>query len=102
MERCPQKLLASHHPRPPNSLATSGNGIAEEYSKRPSPLDWQFASQTLRWCQLSFRSTESIKAENLFLRRQLALCVERSIKPRRVNPVTRISLTMLSRKTKMA
>src|SRR5450631_3479670 len=53
--------------------------------------------ETLRWWRLAFRSTRSIKAENLFLRRQLALCVERGIKPRRVDPVTRISLTFLSR-----
>jgi putative transposase len=52
---------------------------------------------TLRWWRLAFRSTRSIKAENLFLRRQLALYVERGIKPRRVDPVTRISLTFLSR-----
>src|ERR1039457_2200901 len=52
---------------------------------------------TLRWWRLAFRSTRSIKAENLFLRRQLALYVERGIKPRRVDPVTRISLALLSR-----
>ena len=52
---------------------------------------------TLRWWRLAFRSTRSIKAENLFLRRQLALYVKRGIKPRRVDPVTRISLTFLSR-----
>ena len=43
------------------------------------------------------RSTQSIKTENLFLRRQLALYVERGIKPRRIDSVTRISLTILSR-----
>jgi hypothetical protein len=52
---------------------------------------------TLRWWRLAFRSTRSIKAENLFLRRQLALYVERGVKPRRIDPVTRISLTFLSR-----
>jgi putative transposase len=52
---------------------------------------------TLRWWRLAFRSTRSIKAENLFLRRQLALYVERGVKPRRIDPVTRISLTLLSR-----
>jgi putative transposase len=36
-------------------------------------------------------------AENLFLRRQLALYVERGVKSRRVDPVTRISLALLSR-----
>ena len=31
----------------------------------------------LRWVVLLFRSTESVHAENLFLRRQLALYIER-------------------------
>ena len=44
-----------------------------------------------------FRSSRSIKAENLFLRRQLALYVERGVKPQRIDPVTRIGLTLLSR-----
>ena len=46
---------------------------------------------------LSFRSTKSIEAEHLFLRRQLALYVERGIKRRRIDPVTRIPLAFLSR-----
>jgi len=33
----------------------------------------------------------------LFLRRQLALYVERGVKPRRIDPVRRISLAILSR-----
>ena len=57
----------------------------------------QLIGDTLRWWRLTFRSTQSIKAENLFLRRQLALYVERGVKPRRIDPVTRISLAILSR-----
>jgi putative transposase len=57
----------------------------------------QLIGETLRWFRLAFRSTQSIKAENLFLRRQLALYVERGVKPRRVDPVTRILLAFLSR-----
>ena len=57
----------------------------------------QLMGETLRWFRLAFRSTQSVKAENLFLRRQLALYVERGVKPRRVDPVTRISLALLSR-----
>ena len=52
---------------------------------------------TFRWLRLSVRSSRSIKAENLFLRRQLALYIERGIKPRRIDQVTRIALTLLSR-----
>ena len=51
----------------------------------------------LCWLRLSFRSTQSIEAEKLFLRRQLALYVERGTKPRRVGPVTRVQLAFLSR-----
>ncbi len=46
---------------------------------------------------LSIRSRRSLEAENLFLRRQLALYKERGIKPRRVDAATRISLALLSR-----
>ena len=51
----------------------------------------------LRWCGLAFRSTHSVQAENLFLRRQLALYIERGMKPRRMGPATRIALAWLSR-----
>jgi putative transposase len=54
-------------------------------------------AETLRWMQLAFRSSRSIRAENLFLRRQLALYIERGVKPPRVDAVTRIGLTLLSR-----
>jgi len=57
----------------------------------------QLVAEKLRWGQLAFRSGRSIKAENLFLRRQLALYIERGVKPRRIDPVTRIALTPLSR-----
>ena len=57
----------------------------------------QLVAETLRWGRLAFPSSRSIKAENLFLRRQLALYIERGVKPRRIDPVTRIALTLLSR-----
>ena len=49
------------------------------------------------WFALAFRSRSSLQAEVLFLRRQLALYVERGVKPRRIGAATRVSLTMLSR-----
>ena len=52
----------------------------------------QRIGETIRWRRLTFRSTQSVKAENLFLRRQFALYVGRSIKPRRIDPATRVSL----------
>jgi hypothetical protein len=38
-------------------------------------------AEALRWVLLAFRSSQSIQAENLFLRRQLALYVERRVNP---------------------
>lgn len=57
----------------------------------------QVAADVGRWWTLAFRSTRSISAENLFLRRQLALYIERGMKPRRIVSVTRIALVILSR-----
>jgi hypothetical protein len=39
----------------------------------------------------------ALAAENLFLRKQLALYQERCVKPRRPNPATRVILVLLSR-----
>lgn len=55
------------------------------------------ASDLLRWVLLVFRSHQSLQAEVLFLRRQLALYVERGAKPRRIDAATRVSLALLSR-----
>jgi hypothetical protein len=57
----------------------------------------QLAIGAVRWCGLVLRSQRSIEAENLFLRRQLALYVERGVKPRRVDQFSRIALALLSR-----
>ena len=46
---------------------------------------------------LSLRPRRSVEAENLFLRRQLALYQERCVKPRRVDAPTRVSLAVFSR-----
>jgi hypothetical protein len=51
----------------------------------------------LRWVVLLFRSTESVQTENLFLRRQLALYIERGVQPRPVDAATRVSLAVLAR-----
>jgi transposase InsO family protein len=45
----------------------------------------------------TFRSRAQLAAENLFLRKQLALYLERQIKPHRANDATRITLVALSR-----
>jgi putative transposase len=46
---------------------------------------------------LSVRPRRSVEAENLFLRRELALYQGRGIKPRRIDAATRVSLALLSR-----
>jgi putative transposase len=50
----------------------------------------------MRWLWLTLRSTSAIEAENLFLRRQLVLYVERGVRPRRIDSITRIALTILT------
>ena len=45
---------------------------------------------------LSVIPRRSVEAENLFLRRELALYQERGVKPRRVDAATRVSLALLS------
>jgi hypothetical protein len=64
---------------------------------RVSGILIEFVADMLRWLRLAFRSSQSIQAENLFLRRQLALYIERGVKPRRIDAVTRIDLYLLSR-----
>jgi putative transposase len=51
----------------------------------------------LRFFVLSLRFESSLAAENLFLRKQLALYQERRIKPRRTSHPTRLTLLWLSR-----
>ena len=43
---------------------------------------------SIRWALLLCRSTNSIRAENLFLRRQLALYIERGARPGRIDAAT--------------
>lgn len=57
---------------------------------------FQLVDDALRWWALAFRSSRSIKAENLFLRRPLELYIERGARPRRIDSVTRIRLSVLS------
>ena len=51
----------------------------------------------LRLLSSAVRSHTHLAAENLFLRKQLALYVERQVKPRRADDATRITLVALSR-----
>lgn len=51
----------------------------------------------LRFIRLSLRPHCAVAAENLFLRKQLALYLERQVKPRRARDATRFTLVWLSR-----
>jgi hypothetical protein len=51
----------------------------------------------VRYCGLCFRAPTALVAENLFLRKQLALYQERCVKPRRATTATRVALSVFSR-----
>lgn len=46
---------------------------------------------------LLLRTSRSLAAENLFLRKQFAFYKERDLKPRRMDPATRITMVLLSK-----
>ena len=50
-----------------------------------------------RYVGLCLRSPAALAAENLFLRKQLALYQERKVNPRRATHATRLALTVLAR-----
>ena len=50
---------------------------------------------TLRFIRLSLRSHFALAAENLFLRKQLALYLERQVKPRRAEVSTKLTMVLL-------
>jgi putative transposase len=52
---------------------------------------------TVRFLSQSLRSRAALSAENLFLRRPLALYAERRIKARRANDGARLAIVLLSR-----
>jgi hypothetical protein len=56
----------------------------------------RIACDLLRLVSAAGQSHAHLAAENLFLRKQLALYVERRVKPRRADDATRIALVALS------
>jgi putative transposase len=57
------------------------------------------AGDILQFALAMLRPRARLAAENLFLRKQLALYVERQVKPRRADNATRLTLLALSRLT---
>ncbi len=64
---------------------------------RLAQLATGFISDILRLGLSFFRSSTAIRAENLVLRRKLAKYLERSVKARKVDALTRISLALFTR-----
>ena len=57
---------------------------------------FHFVRDVVCFLPLGTRSSAALKAENLFLWKQLALYLERQTKPRRANDATRLTLVLLS------
>jgi hypothetical protein len=55
------------------------------------------SAELLRFLKTAVGSRSSLVAENLFLRKQLAFCLERDVKPRRLTDAARIALVFWSR-----
>ena len=56
-----------------------------------------FACDLIRLLVLGMRSRHELAAENLYLRKQLALFQERKVKPRRAHDSTRLIMVILGR-----
>src|SRR5271169_1740532 len=64
---------------------------------KSSLLGLNLVADLLRFLVLGLRSKSSLAAENLFLRKQLAIYQERAIRPGRTSQSTRLTLLWLSR-----
>jgi transposase InsO family protein len=71
--------------------------MAESYSRLDVRTIARVAGDVLRFLSSMLRPHVQLAAENLFLRKQLALYLERQVKPRRADDATRIALVALSR-----
>src|SRR4029453_14659545 len=71
--------------------------MAESCSRLAVCTIARVAGDVLRFVSLMLRPHVQLAAENLFLRKQLALYLERQVKPRRADDATRIALVALSR-----
>jgi len=58
---------------------------------------FELVVDTLHFVGLVLRSQSRLAAENLFLRKQLALYLERQAKPPRASNATRLTLVVLAR-----
>src|SRR5271166_2253016 len=87
-----------HTVAPPSTLVACSQH--HENSSFPASLVFillALAQDALQFLLLGTRSSAALKAENIFLRKQLALYLEREAKPRRATDATRLSMVLLSR-----
>ena len=70
--------------------------MAESSSRLDVRTIARVAGDVLRFVPSMLRPHVQLAAENLFLRKQLALYLERQVKPRRADDATRILLVVLS------
>jgi hypothetical protein len=63
---------------------------------RAVPIVLRIVCDLLHLASSAVRSRAELAAENLFLRKPLALDVERQVRPRRADDATRIALVVLS------
>jgi hypothetical protein len=70
--------------------------MAQSRSRAALRTVLRIACDLLQLISAAIGSQARLAAENLFLRKQLALYVERQVKPRRADDATRIALVALS------
>ena len=74
-------------------LAKAGRDLWHDCDVMPAArIFFQLIADFVVYLGLLIRPRKAIAAENLFLRRQLALYQERNVDPRRIDPATRITL----------
>ena len=82
-----RRVFATINPeeRPP---AVTSDGMAESSSQLDVRTIARVAGDVLRFVSSMLRPHVQLAAENLFLRKQLALYLERQVKPRRAGAAT--------------
>ena len=78
----------------PNTASNWSHTVSSPHVLRTSLT---LGADLLRWLRQMFRSRPQLAAENLFLRKQLALFQERKVKPRRADDSTRWMMATLIR-----
>ena len=89
-------ILAFWRRRPDNRIGYDPAAMAQSRPRAALQTVPRIACDLLRLALTAARSHAQLAAENLFLKKQLALYLERHVKPRRADDATRIVLVALS------